>query len=78
MRKKLAALMCAVMCIASFTGCSSAELGYLQMSADMLTKMDVCEASGKVNVELDADAMKEYVADLSKASGATDEDLKDT
>lgn len=77
MRKKLAALMCAVMCIASFTGCSSAELGYLQMSADMLTKMDVCEASGKVNVELDADAMKEYVADLSKASGATDEDLKD-
>lgn len=77
MRKKLAALMCAVMCIASFTGCSSAELGYLQMSADMLTKMDVCEASGKVNVELDADAMKEYVADLAKASGSSDEDLKD-
>ncbi|KAF5076156.1 hypothetical protein DSECCO2_163610 [anaerobic digester metagenome] len=77
MRKKLAALLCAVMCIASFTGCSSAELGYLQMSADMLTKMDVCEASGKVNVELDADAMKEYVTDLAKASGASDEDLKD-
>lgn len=77
MRKKLAALLCAVMCIASFTGCSSAELGYLQMSADMLTKMDVCEASGKVNVELDADAMKEYVAELAKASGFADEDLKD-
>ncbi len=78
MRRKLAALLCAVMCIASFTGCSSAELGYLQMSADMLSKMDVCEASGKVNVELDADAMKEYVAEISKAAGATEEELNES
>lgn len=73
MRKKLAALLCAVMCIAAFTGCSNTELGYLQMSADMLNKLEVCEASGKVNVDLDVDAMKEYVTDISKAAGYTDE-----
>ncbi|MDD3394942.1 MAG: stalk domain-containing protein [Anaerotignum sp.] len=73
MRKKVAALLCAVMCIGAFTGCSSTELGYLQMSADMFNKMEVCEASGTVNVDLDVDAMKEYVADVSKAAGYTDE-----
>lgn len=78
MRRKLAALLCAVMCIGAFTGCSSAELGYLQMSTDMLSKMDVCEASGKVNVELDADAMKEYVAEISKVAGSTEEELNET
>ncbi len=73
MRKKIAALLCAVMCVAAFTGCSTTELGYLQMSADLLNKMEVCEASGKVNIDLDVDAMKEYVADISKANGYTDE-----
>ncbi|WP_352400597.1 copper amine oxidase N-terminal domain-containing protein [Anaerotignum sp.] len=73
MRKKLAALLCAVMCITAFTGCSKAELGYLQMSVDMLNSLEVCEASGKVNVDLDVDAMKEYVAELSKVAGYTDE-----
>lgn len=78
MRKKIAALLCAVMCIGSFAGCSSTELGYLQMSADMLNKLEVCEASGKVNVDLDVDAMKEYVADISKAAGETEETTKES
>ena len=70
MRKKLAALLCAVMVIGAFTGCSSAELGYLQMGADMLTKMQVSETKGKVNVTLDADAMKTYVAGISGSADA--------
>lgn len=78
MRKKLAALLCAVMCITAFTGCSNAELGYLQMSVDMLKNMEVCEASGKVNVDLDVDAMKEYVTDISKTAGGTDEDIAES
>lgn len=78
MRKKLAALLCAVMCITAFTGCSKAELGYLQMGMDMLNNMEVCDASGKVNMELDVDAMKEYVAELSKAAGYTEEETKES
>ncbi|WP_313529537.1 copper amine oxidase N-terminal domain-containing protein [Anaerotignum sp.] len=78
MRKKLAALLCAVMCITAFTGCSKAELGYLQMSVDMLNSLEVCEASGKVNVDLDVDAMKEYVADLSKTAGYADEKIQES
>mgnify|MGYP001019729811 CR=1 FL=1 len=76
MRKKVAALLCAIMCIAAFTGCSSAELGYLQMGADLLTKMEVSETKGTVNIELDADAMKDYVAGISGvADEATKEEL---
>ncbi|KXL52651.1 hypothetical protein CLNEO_20600 [Anaerotignum neopropionicum] len=78
MQKKLAALLCAVMCITAFTGCSSTELGYLQMSADLMNKMEVCEASGKVNVDVDVDAMKEYITDISKAAGYTSEMIDDS
>ena len=77
MRKKLAALLCAVMCITAFTGCSSAELGYLQMSADMMKNLAVCEASGKVNVDLDVDAMRDYIADISEATGTADEETEE-
>lgn len=77
MRKKLAALLCAVMCITAFTGCSSAELGYLQMSVDMLNKLEACEASGKINVDLDVDAMKDFATKISKSAGSTDEEVAD-
>ena len=34
MKKKLAALLCGVMCVGAFSGCSTDELGYLKMAAN--------------------------------------------
>ena len=40
MRRKLAAVLCTLLCLTAFTGCSADEVGYLQMSVDMLKGMD--------------------------------------
>lgn len=76
MRKKLAALLCAIMSISVFTGCSSTELSYLQMATDMMNIIEVYESSGSVNVDVDMDAMKNFTTKVSKAAGATDEEIQ--
>ena len=40
MRRKLAAVLCTLLCLTAFTGCSADEVGYLQMSVDMLKGME--------------------------------------
>ena len=42
MKKKLAALLCGVMCVTAFTGCSRTELAYLKMSKDLMDTMSSC------------------------------------
>ena len=61
MRRKLAAVLCTLLCLTAFTGCSADEVGYLQMSVDMMT--------------LDFDAIKTFAADAMLASGMTQEDV---
>ena len=39
MKKKLAALLCGVMCVGAFSGCSTDELGYLKMAANAMDTM---------------------------------------
>lgn len=70
MKKKLAALLCGVMCLTGFTGCSDAELAYLKMSGDLLDIMESCEVSGKVQTDVDFDAMRSFLTDAADAAGS--------
>lgn len=75
MRRKLAAVLCTLLCLTAFTGCSADEVGYLQMSVDMLKGMEVSETTGEAEITLDFDAMKTFAADAMLASGMTQEDV---
>ena len=55
MKRKLAALMCGLMCVTAFTGCSSTELSYLKMSSDLLDTMAACRVEGKMQADIDFD-----------------------
>lgn len=70
MKKKLAALLCSVMCVGAFTGCSSTELAYLKMSKELLDTMETCKVSGTMQAEMDFDALEGFVADIEKATNA--------
>ncbi len=71
MRKKIAALLCALMCVMAFTGCSKAEMNYLQMSADMLQNMQMTETKGTTTITMDFDALENFMQDTAKAMGNT-------
>ncbi len=75
MRRKLAAVLCTLLCLTAFTGCSADEVGYLKMSADMFKGMEVSETTGEADITLDFDAMKTFAADVMLASGMTQEDV---
>ncbi|MGN0135102.1 stalk domain-containing protein [Anaerotignum sp.] len=68
MKKKLAALLCGVMCTGAFTGCSSTELAYLKMSRDLLDTMESCKVEGTIRADVDFDAMQGFVKDVAKAT----------
>lgn len=70
MKKKLAALLCSVMCVGAFTGCSSTELAYLKMSKELLDTMETCKVSGTMQMEMDFDALEGFAADIEKATNA--------
>lgn len=69
MKKKLAALMCGVMCVTAFTGCSSTELAYLKMGSDLLDTMSSCVAEGTMQADIDFDALNVMQKDVAKATG---------
>ncbi len=71
MRKKIAALLATLMCILAFTGCSKAELNYLQMSVDMLQGMKVAETKGTTTVTMDFDALDKFMQDTAKTMGGS-------
>lgn len=68
MKKKLAALLCGVMCVGAFTGCSNTELAYLKMSKDMLDTMEACKVEGTMQADVDFDALQGFVKDVAKAT----------
>lgn len=71
MKKKLAALMCGLMCATAFTGCSNTELAYLKMCNDMVNTMSTCQVEGKMQADLDFDAAQVLLNDVAKATGGT-------
>lgn len=75
MRRKLAAVLCTLLCLTAFTGCSADEVGYLQMSVDMLKGMKVSETTGETEITLDFDTIKTFASDAMAASGMTQEDM---
>lgn len=56
MKKKLAALLCGVMCVGAFSGCSTDELGYLKMAANAMDTMKTCEVKGTMQADINFDA----------------------
>lgn len=69
MKKKLAALLCGVMCVTAFTGCSRTELEYLKMSSDLLDTMTSCAVEGTMQADIDFDAFDAMSMDVAKATG---------
>ena len=55
MKKKLAALLCGVMCVGAFSGCSTDELGYLKMAANAMDTMKTCEVKGTMQADINFD-----------------------
>ena len=68
MKKKLAVLLCSVLCVSAFTGCSRTELAYLQMSQDLMNTMSSCVVEGSVQADVDFDALYEFKDDVAKAT----------
>ena len=69
MKKKLAALMCGVMCVTAFTGCSSTELAYLKMGSDLMDTMSSCVVEGTMQADIEFDALNVMSKDVAKATG---------
>lgn len=80
MKKKLAALLCGVMCVGDFTGCSSTELAYLKMSKDMMDTMESCKVEGTMQAEVDLQGMQEFMNCVAEATygefGAEESDVE--
>ena len=70
MKKKLAALLCGVMCAGAFSGCSTDELGYLKMAANAMDTMKTCEVKGTMQADINFDALDTFMTDVAKATGA--------
>lgn len=70
MRKIMAAVLCAVMCLTAFAGCSKAELGYLDLCKSMMETMDSCNVQGQTEIMLDFDVLKDYAAAVADEIGA--------
>ncbi len=71
MKRKIAAILCSVMCLGVFTGCSTDELSYLQMSVDMMQNMEQSETKGSVTVALDLAEIQRFVHTLAVSQGAS-------
>lgn len=63
MKKKLAIVLCLILSLSMLAGCSSAELGYLKMSEEIMGH-SVYDISGDCELSYDADAVKEYLAEV--------------
>lgn len=65
MKKKIAVILCVALCLTTLFGCSSAELGYLNMNSDM-SKIKSYQFSGDTEIYYDAEAIKEFVLKNTK------------
>lgn len=66
MKKKLAALLCGIMCVG--TGCSQTELSYLNMGRELLAEPAYC-VEGQMEMHLDPEALEAFIADVSNTVG---------
>ena len=66
MKRKLAALLCSVMCISAFTGCSTTELAYLNMSREMIDSMSSCAVDGTMQADIDFDGLNDFSKDMTE------------
>lgn len=69
MKRKIAAVLCSVLCLGAFTGCSTDELGYLQMSVDMMQNMEQSETKGSVEIAMDLEGLQRFVQTLAASQG---------
>lgn len=67
MKKKLAALLCAVMCVG--TGCSQTELSYLNTGRELLAEPSY-RAEGQMQIDLDGEALEGFLADMETVVGS--------
>lgn len=75
MKKKLAAMLCALMGLTAFTGCSADEVGYMEMSLNMMQTMKSCETVGNTEVTLNFDEMKKFAETILAKDGMTLDDV---
>lgn len=75
MKKKLAAMLCALMGLTAFTGCSADEVGYMEMSLNMLQTMKSCETVGNTEITLNFDEMKSFAQTILAKEGMTLDDV---
>ena len=66
MKRKLAALLCSVMCISAFTGCSTTEMAYLNMSRAMIDSMTSCAVDGTMQADIDFDGLNDFSKDMTE------------
>lgn len=69
MRRKIAMLLCALLCITAFTGCSTTELGLLKMGSDIISTAKAADFSGTVKIDLDADELKTFATKIATEAG---------
>ena len=75
MRRKIALILSMLMITLAFTGCSQAELGYLQMNRDIMNGLSKSTAIGSVDFEVDAEDLREFVHNVAKEAGADEATL---
>ena len=75
MKKKMAAMLCALMGLTAFTGCSADEIGYMEMNLNMLQAMQSCETVGNTEITLNFDEMKSFANTIMTKNGTTLEEV---
>ena len=75
MKKKIAAMLCALMGLTAFTGCSADEIGYMEMNLNMLQAMQSCETVGNTEITLNFDEMKSFANTIMTKNGTTLEEV---
>lgn len=79
MKKKIAAILCIMFCFMTLFGCSSAELGYLDLYNEM-ANIKSYQLSGTTEFYYDAEAIKDFILKNSKdeeSKAFVEEELKE-
>ncbi|QHI71393.1 stalk domain-containing protein [Aminipila terrae] len=76
MKRKIQIALCMLLCSVIFFGCSSNELGYLDLCKEM-SNIKSCQFSGTAEIYYDADAIKEFIAKYAEDEYLTEDLEKD-
>lgn len=69
MKKKLIGLLAMFTVMTSATGCTQDEIGYLQMSQEMLSHTGILDANGTIDISLDADKVIDLAREMGEVAG---------